>query len=129
MTGVRRVLFRSGDTTTLVFFKSTSWSRIWLEFLGTSRLLYWDLMFSQADNQLNFADRVGTFCVNRTVGCETLLGYALKFRHCGCMLLKYYWMVIMDSGLLIFKRHRWWKLVFVTEWWFSNNWWLFPTSD
>ena len=72
----------TGDAQTLDFFKSTSWSRIWFEFLGTLRLLCWDFMFGQANNQLHNADRVGTVCVDSKAGCEASLGYALKFRRC-----------------------------------------------
>ena len=42
---------KTGDTRTLEFLKSFSWSRIRLEFLGTLQLLCWDLMFGQANNQ------------------------------------------------------------------------------
>ena len=85
----------TGDTRTLDFFKSTSWSRIWFEFLGTLRLLCWDLMFGQANNQMHIADHVGTICRDCTDSCEASLGYALKFLRWRDLLLKYNWMVIL----------------------------------
>ena len=79
----------TGDARTLDFFKSTSRSRIWFEFLGTLRLLCWDFMFGQAktlrllcwdfmfgqaNNQLHIADRVGlSACLVRVVA-KHLLG-------------------------------------------------------
>ena len=87
----------TGDTRTLDFFKSTSWSRIWFEFLGTLRLLCWDLMFGQANNQLHIADRVGTVCVDSTAGYEASLGYALKFCRCNSVATE----ILLDGNTAI----------------------------
>ena len=93
----------TGDTRTLDFLKSSSWSRIRLEFLGTLRLLCWDLMFGQANNQMHIADRVGTICGDCTDSCEASLGYALKFLRWRALLLKYNWMAILPLQPINFQ--------------------------
>ena len=83
----------TGDTRTLNFFKSTSWTRIWFEFLGTLQLLYWDLMFSQANNQLHIADRLGTVCIDSMAGYED----ALKFSRCNSVATE----ILLDGNTAI----------------------------
>ena len=119
----------TGDTRTLDFFKSTSWSRIWFEFLGTLRLLCWDLMFGQANNQLHIADRVGTVCVDSTMVTKHLLGMRWSFADVTALLLKYYWMVILPLQPINFQVSL--KLEICIRHWMivSRHWWLFPTSD